>query len=136
MKSEIKSIEKVSVEFNKEKALDDLVAAEKEYKNASSVDSKALSKYKKLYARFREAREGDFVTEKLSADMQKAHKRHEITSARKAKATLAKDEARIYYRTRGQARTRDEQIAYLEKSYAELMAYQAKERAIDKEAKK
>ena len=136
MKSVIKSIEKVSVEFNKEKALDDLLEAEREYKNASSANSKAYRKHKKLHIQFKDAREGGYVIDELRAAIEKAHKRLDITSARKAKASTAKNEARIYYRTQGQARTRDEQIAYLEKSYAELKAYQAKERAIDKEAKK
>ena len=125
---------KVNAIFNKEKAYDELWEADKEYKNASSAASRAWGKYKKLQIQFSEALEGDWVTDGLRDDIEKARKRYDITSARKAKASIAKQEARTYYYTHGQARTRDEQFAYLEKSQAEIRAYLAKEKAIDKEA--
>ena len=99
MKSVIKSIEKVSVEFNKQKALAELEAAEREYKNASSAASKALSKYKKLHDELMEALEDDCVIDSLRDDMDKARERYEITSARKAKASIARREAYIHFHT-------------------------------------
>ena len=117
----------VNVNFDKKKAYDELYQAEKAYKNASSSNSAAWSRCKKLQAKLREAIAGEYVTESLRTEIEKAGKRHDITSERKSKAKIAKSEAYIYYHTQGQARTRAEQIAYLEKYQEEIRAYIAKE---------